>query len=355
MPQSERRCSEQHAFSWRNLLMPGNEHKGQHVAKVPASSEHEARSRSWVKRPLVWIGTFATAVVTGVAVAVAINVANNVVPVGSKPQLPGGFRIPTTLTPQAPGELRVHAAKPRSRTASRSVQYAPYVAIRREAGFAGGCGSWIVTKPPQQISRPPSNDGGWEKWISQNSAIDASPWIMAKPTQLNSFGSTVLDVTIQGRSATPVVLTGMEFVALRRTEGPVRGGVVTNSCGGPMDGRLVEVDLDGHPIKIVASHPDPFPALPGEPWLAKPIRFPYSVTDTNGEVFKIIAYGRTDCVWYATLFWSVDGENGESIINDNGKPFETAPATRATMAYSYKNHKWHICRSPARLKCALHQ
>jgi hypothetical protein len=41
----------------------------------------------------------------------------------------------------------------------------------------------------------------------------------------------------------------------------------------------------------LASHRDPFPPLPGQPWLAKPIRFPYYVTDKSGEEFKIITYG----------------------------------------------------------------
>jgi hypothetical protein len=293
-----------------------------------APAEVDERGRTWVKRPLVWLGTLATAVVTAVTITVANHFAGNAVSGGNN----------------------AHASSANSKAA-----YAPYVAVRHEAGFSGGCGSWIVAKPPQAISPPPSNYDltHMEKWIWQNNAIDASSWAMKYPARYGSVGATNLDVTVQGRNATPVILTGIQFIALRRNPGMIHGGVITNPCGGPMEARYVVANLDNNPIEIVASRRDPFPPRSGEPWLAKPVRFPYYVTDTNGEVFKIIAYAHSDIVWYAKLFWSVEGKNGESIINDGGKPFQTAPLARAKAAYGYNGHQWYVCPSGAQLTCTM--
>jgi hypothetical protein len=226
---------------------------------------------------------------------------------------------------------------------------APYVAVRREAGFSGGCGSWIVAKPPQDVSPPPSNSGGWETWVSQNNAIDAS--YFGTPTQ--GGGATNLDVTIQGRTSTPVILTGIQFIVVHRQSGVIQGGAITNGCAGAMEARYIEVDLDSNPAKIVASLPDPFPPPSNEPWEGTPVRFPYYVTDTNGEVFKIIAYTGSDSTWYAKLFWSVDGRNGESLIEDNGKPFQTAAFNRAADIYGYNRNQWYICPKTSALRCVL--
>lgn len=296
-----------------------------HGVEDTASAKAEPHSRTWVKRPLVWIGTLATAVVSAVAITLVTHFTSNVVSGGDNSQVPSG---------------------------SSQVSYRPYVAVRHEAGFSAGCGSWIVAKPPQDVTPPPSSydSGQWDKWIAQNKAIDATPW----PTS-NTTGATNLDVTIQGRTATPVILTGIQFIALHRKPGTIQGGVITNACGGPIEARYMEVNLDDNPIKIVASHRDPFPPPPGERWLAKPVRFPYYVTDTNGEVFKIIAYGHSDVVWYAKLFWSVDGKNGESVIDDGGKPFQTAPLVHAKAAYGYDGNQWRVCPGGPAVDCPLHQ
>jgi hypothetical protein len=122
-----------------------------------------------------------------------------------------------------------------------------------------------------------------------------------------------------------------------------------------MEARWMVVNLDHTPPRILVSYPDSFPPPSGQPWQATAVKFPYSVTDTNGEVFKIVAYTHDDLVWYAELFWSVNGINGESIINNDGKPFETALAANAAVAYGRKKGEWYICPRSAALSCALHQ
>jgi hypothetical protein len=203
------------------------------------------------------------------------------------------------------------------------------------------------------VTPPPAN-ADWETWVSRNNAIDASPGGVVSGSAL-SAGASNIDVTIQGRTATPVILTGIQFVTVSRSSKAIQGGLVTRACGGPMEARYIVANLDANPIKIVASRRDPFPPMPGQPWLAKPIVFPYYVTATAGEVFKIIAYGHNYTTWYARLYWSVNGKNGESTINDNGRPFMTAPRLQAKVAYGYKGRGWYVCRNTSsQTACVLY-
>jgi hypothetical protein len=229
---------------------------------------------------------------------------------------------------------------------SSSVAGGPFVAVRREAGVSGGCGTWIVPKAPQDVSPLPT-DGNWEVWAAENHAIDATNSHLS-PSEGNpaqNVAVTDLDVTIQGRSSAQIVLTGIQFVIVHRGSTPIHGGVVARACGGPIAARYMVVDLDNSPANIVASARDSFPAPSDEPWQGTPVTFPYYVTDTNGEVFKIIAYTHSDVTWYAELFWSVDGKNGQSIISDDGKSFETAVWGRAAAVYGYKGNNWYVCSS----------
>lgn len=227
---------------------------------------------------------------------------------------------------------------------SSSVSDGPLVAVRREAGVSGGCGSWIVPKAPQDVSPPPAN-ADWETWVAENQAIDATNAHLspAEGNVAQNVAVTNLDVTIQGPSSVQIILTGIQFVVVHRGSGTINGGLVTNACGGPMMARYMVVDLDNRPADIVTSVRDPFPAPSSEPWQGTPVTFPYYVTDTSGEVFKIIAYTHSDVTWYAELFWSVDGKNGQSIISNDGKPFETAVWGRAAAVYGYKGRGWYVC------------
>lgn len=252
--------------------------------------------------------------------------------------------VPTMLhkdssVPRPPGTspiLRVPSA-------TSSIADGPVAAVRREAGLSGGCGSWIVPKAPQAISSV-SSTTNWETWLAQNNSIDATRaefWLQANTSQNDAVSN--LDVTIQGRSSVQTILTGIQFVVAQRSSKAIKGGLVKRLCGGPMDARYMVVNLDSKPAKIVTSVRDPFPAPSGEPWQGTPVEFPYYVTSTSAEVFKIVAYTQGDVSWYAELNWSANGKNGQTVISDDGKPFETAVASRATDVYNFNGHNWYIC------------
>lgn len=229
------------------------------------------------------------------------------------------------------------------------------VAVRREAGFSGGCGRWIVTTPIQRMAAP-SQEFASPEWLERSRAIDATSYgLTPSGNAAAPNGTSNIDVTVQGRTATPVILTGIQFIPVRRSSSKIHGAVITVACGGPMEAAGIEVNLDDNPIKIVSRFRYMVPKLPaGQPqWLLTALRFPYKVTDTDGEVFKIIAYSRRYTAWYAILYWSVNGRNGQSVIKDNGKPFQTAPATMATTGYGYKNGHWFVCKQLDSITCSV--
>jgi hypothetical protein len=220
------------------------------------------------------------------------------------------------------------------------------ISVRHLPGQSDGCGYWLVDKPPQELT--PMVDAGdsssLEDWVHENNVADTY--------------QTQLVVTVQGQNSRPVILTDLQFVVVHRNYGAIRGALIGNICGGPIPGRYIEVDLSKQPVRIVASRPDRIPG-PNEPaWDLKPVIFPYTVSATDTEVFMIYAdANQCDCEWYAKLYWSIGGQNGESIINDQGRPFRTVPYQRVKGMYTYdpESKQWssdrNQCSQPVEFKC----
>jgi hypothetical protein len=199
-----------------------------------------------------------------------------------------------------------------------------------------GTGSWIVTKPLDQLTPLPKDETGVEQWVAANNAIDAQT--------LSGSGTTNLQVTIQGRSGTQIVLTGINFVVVRRRTSIIQGGgLVQNTGAGPMMFRYIDVNLDNKPPKITDSVPDQMLLPSDPPSQGTPIRFPYFVSKSSSETFDIIAQTHGDVVWYAELLWSVDGKNGQTVINNGGRDFETAMASLAAARYAFSGGRWQLC------------
>jgi hypothetical protein len=275
----------------------------------------------WWKRPATWIGTVLTAALVALASTWFVSLAGPRAS-SSAPSLPVG-------TSQAP------SASPGSSVTS-SVPDAPVVAVRRLGGLLGdGTGFWIVSKPPQDLPPLPADETGVEQWVSKTGAIDSYA--------VGSAALTNLQVTIQGSSSAQIILTGIDFVVVSRRTGTIHGGLVSDGAAGATDFRYVAVNLDSKPPKIIASYPNYLAGSSDPPWERTPVRFPYFVTNTSSEVFNIVAYTHNYVTWYAELLWSVNGRNGESIINDGGKPFETAAGSLASAAYGYNGHNWQVC------------
>lgn len=274
----------------------------------------------WWKRRATWIGTVLTA-------ALATLLSTWLV-----------FLAGPRASSSAP------SASPVS-TATSTVSDAPVITVRRLSGLLGdGTGFWIVTKSPTNLPPLPADETGVEQWVSETGAIDSYA--------VGSAALTNLQVTIQSRSSTQTILTGIDFVVVRRRTGTIQGGLVADGAAGPTDFRYIEVNLDSKPPKIIASYPNYLAGSSDPPWERTPVRFPYFVTDTSSEIFNIVAYTHSDVTWYAELLWSVNGKNGDSIINDDGKPFETAAGSLASAVYGFNGHSWQVCHKDD-MSCAL--
>ncbi|GKQ36168.1 helix-turn-helix transcriptional regulator [Streptomyces sp. A012304] len=172
--------------------------------------------------------------------------------------------------------------------------------------WALGCGhDYVVAKPPAQVPPPPAPQ-------------DAGPWAA---TQGAVHGrETNVEISVQGRSSTAVVLTALRVRVVGRTA-PVAGNVyaMDQGCGGAITPRHFAVDLDkDRPIARSVAGNDAGAPIPA-------VRMPYRVSATDPEVLLVTA--RTEgcaCSWYLELDWSSQGRTGTVRIDDHGRPFRTS-------------------------------
>jgi hypothetical protein len=161
----------------------------------------------------------------------------------------------------------------------------------------------------------PKRDGG--TWDTAPTAFGALP---AAPTGLY--------LVLTGHVHHAVTITGLTLHVSGRHRAP-SGGVVANvvsQCGsGPDDAveHVAAADLDRSPPYWL-----PHPALPTDLQRADRMAFPYTATAARPVILDLtVSAERSDCVWWARLFW-VDGTaRGHTDILDRGHRFRLAPAT----------------------------
>ncbi|MFZ4150754.1 helix-turn-helix domain-containing protein [Streptomyces pseudogriseolus] len=189
--------------------------------------------------------------------------------------------------------------------------------------WAYGCGhDYVVAKPPAQVPPPPVPQDA-RTWAATQGAVHG--------------GETLVELSVQGRSDTAVVLTALRVrVAGRSAPAPGNAYAMDQGCGGALTPRYFDVDLDkDRPIARAVAGNDA-----GEPIPA--VRMPYRVSATDPEVLMVTA--RTegcDCRWYLELDWSSQGRTGTVRIDDRGRPFRTS-AVEGLPHYEYDtlNRSW---------------
>jgi hypothetical protein len=184
-----------------------------------------------------------------------------------------------------------------------------------------GCGApdWIYLGDESEIDFRPGADprDAWAGHPAVENALVASP--------------THVEATVQGRSETAVVLTGVEARVHRRRPVPA-GTILSNTlCGYPGAFRSFQIDLDSRPPTI-SSRGDRDQRTGRE---LEPIRFPYVVSSSDPETFLINAVAEEcDCEWSVELSWQSAGRTGTVVIDDDGRPFRTvSPARSHTMCF----------------------
>ncbi|MEU0998074.1 helix-turn-helix domain-containing protein [Streptomyces olivaceus] len=179
-----------------------------------------------------------------------------------------------------------------------------------------GCGhDYVIAKEPARVPPPPAPQ-------------DAAPWAATQGAVHG--GETLVQLTVQGRSNTAVVLEALRVRVSARTA-PAEGSAyaMDQGCGGAVTPRFFAVDLDkDRPLARAVAGNDSGTPIPA-------VRMPYRVSATDPEVLLVTAGTRAcDCRWYLELDWSSQGRTGTVRIDDDGRPFRTS-AIEGLPRYTY--------------------
>ncbi|MFJ5992297.1 hypothetical protein [Lentzea sp. NPDC092896] len=191
--------------------------------------------------------------------------------------------------------------------------------------------AWVASKSPAEleaVSDPSIRSDRWATWEHTKDGAQAS--------------EASFTITAQGHEATSnVVITGIRVKVLERKP-PLKGTILSGQCGEPVNAHYMDVDLDREqPVSFPDDlDPDAAASLAAEGLRVDPIRFPYSVSSTQPEVFTVSAHTLScDCTWMIELDWSAGGRSGVQTVGNNGKPFRTT--SRQNGVYCYMSEPFY--------------
>ncbi|MEV1065069.1 helix-turn-helix domain-containing protein [Streptomyces sp. NPDC050263] len=172
--------------------------------------------------------------------------------------------------------------------------------------WAFGCAhDYVIGRPPAQVPPPPAEQ-------------DAGPWASAQGAVHGR--ETNVEISVQGRSSTAVVLTALRVRVVGRAA-PASGTAyaMDQGCGGSLSKRYFSVDLDkDRPVAHSVAGNDAGTPIPA-------VSLPYRVSSEDPEVLLVTARTEScDCNWYLELDWSSQGRTGTVRIDDHGRPFRTS-------------------------------
>ncbi|MFS7872757.1 helix-turn-helix domain-containing protein [Streptomyces asiaticus] len=200
----------------------------------------------------------------------------------------------------------------------------PLTLATRSHVWENGCGHrYLIDRPPTQVAPPPTEQDA-PTWAAAHDAVHG--------------GTTNVEVTVQGRASSAVVLQALHVrVVGRRTPLAWSSFAMDNGCGGSLTPRAFSVNLDAaRPLARPTDGNDAGKPIPA-------VHFPYRVSASDPEVLLVNA--RTagcDCSWYLELDWSSGGRSGTVRIDDHGSPFRTSSVKgRPAYAYDYADGAWH--------------
>ncbi|MFD6911099.1 helix-turn-helix domain-containing protein [Streptomyces virginiae] len=178
---------------------------------------------------------------------------------------------------------------------------APVKVTVRPHTWEAPCGQhYLIDKPPAQVGPPPVERDA-PAWVAAAGAVPA--------------GEQYVTLTLQGSGKDTVVLDGLTVRSVaKRAPLPWNDyamGYPGVGCGAGVPTRSFGVSLDSARPAVA-----PTEGQPG---------FPFSVTESQPEVFHILAAASThDVSWYLELSWSSGSRHGTLAIDHNGRPFRTS-------------------------------
>ncbi|MCZ9345495.1 transcriptional regulator, partial [Streptomyces sp. TRM76130] len=180
----------------------------------------------------------------------------------------------------------------------------------------------------------------WDQPCDQNFLIDRSPQnVLEPPAQqdaagwIAAYGAVAADrqevaLTVQGTGEETVVLNALH-VRVLSSDAPLTWNeyAVGVGCGGGVGTKSFDVSLDlGNPLVTpVNGQRD----------------FPYKVTESDPEVFYVIAHtSGHDVRWQLELDWSSGSRRGTLRIDDHGEPFRTSASGTDYYGYPLGGSEW---------------
>ena len=172
--------------------------------------------------------------------------------------------------------------------------------------FKRGSGHFVFTRPLGAVKALPLPTGElgdlevWGAWAREHGGLESDKTGVEVVVTGTTPQPVALDRNHRRRRRTSARAPRRQRRAVRRRPGD-RAPLPGQPRRGPADG-LVRGVRGGAPA----------------------VDFPYRVSDTELEVFHIVAYtSGCDCLWRANLQWSYRGKSGITVIDDDGKPFRT--------------------------------
>jgi hypothetical protein len=100
-----------------------------------------------------------------------------------------------------------------------------------------------------------------------------------------------------------------------------------DECGGAAPPHPFSVDFNTTPPRIQAL-PGETTDPTGDTMTTAPVSFPFTVSETDPEIFDLhVEDGPIcDCLWTATLSYIQGGHSYTATIDNNGTPFHAVPA-----------------------------
>lgn len=169
---------------------------------------------------------------------------------------------------------------------------------------------WVAAQPIAGIKPPPVGELD-ETYAHQLGGIDE--------------GGTNFKLDVQGATPTAVELIDLRVVEIGRIPAGTGTDFLSQRGCGPSAEAGFAIGLGGNPPAIA-------PAAWPDGKAAKKIPFPFVVSSTDIQQFQIAAVyslssatASCNCLirWRLALDWSYEGRAGTTLIDDNGKPFQT--------------------------------
>ncbi|MFI9234877.1 hypothetical protein [Streptomyces sp. NPDC053079] len=181
-----------------------------------------------------------------------------------------------------------------------------------KVGTFGNQGISGVLPPGKKLATAPGPGcDGFHPWLQANDGIDA--------------GVSKIQVLVEGKASGQVQISNLRVIVLGK-ETPSSGVLVRCPSAGGANLRTIQIDLDR--------------SLPKIQYLDKEGR-PFGFTVEKGEVETFLVTATAEKArysWRLEMDITVDGERKTVRVQNNGKPFQTAPDPHAGgWTWNYKD------------------